>query len=282
MTVAQRELGPLGPQDLILSILGSYVREPGQVVWSGGLVELLGELGFGVPAARVALGRLVGRDLIARVRRGRFVYYRLTPRSESLLKEGDARIFTFGRGSLEPGPWTVIWHAIPEEQRIQRARLANRLRFLGFGTMQSGTWISPHDHEDEVTELLRSLQVTEHAGVMLGCPAASLDFGGLVARAWDLPALAAGYRAFIDAFAGWANAMPALDREAFLVRTQMTHAFRAFPSADPELSDQLMPEVAPLRTEAVRIFHSAYGRLAPAATSWFGAVTAPETASAPA
>ena len=62
---------PLQPQDLVITLLGTYVRPYGDTVWSGGLVALLGELGFSHGAARVALTRLVRRGLIARRRSGR-------------------------------------------------------------------------------------------------------------------------------------------------------------------------------------------------------------------
>ena len=37
---------PLQPQDLVITLLGTYVRPFGDTVWSGGLVALLGELGL--------------------------------------------------------------------------------------------------------------------------------------------------------------------------------------------------------------------------------------------
>ena len=62
---------PFQPQDLVVTLLGTYVRPYGDMVWSGGLVMLLGEFGFSQGAARVALTRLVRRGLIGRVRSGR-------------------------------------------------------------------------------------------------------------------------------------------------------------------------------------------------------------------
>ena len=53
-----------------VTLLGTYVRPFGDRVWSGGLVVLLGELGFSEGAARVALTRLVRRGLIERSRAG--------------------------------------------------------------------------------------------------------------------------------------------------------------------------------------------------------------------
>jgi phenylacetic acid degradation operon negative regulatory protein len=259
------------PQDLVVTLLGAYVHPHERTVWSGGLVALLGEFGFSVGAARVALARLVRRDLLARVRDGRLVHYTLTPRSAALLEEGDRRIFSLGREPHRADLWTVLWHTIPEERRLERGRLARRLRFLGFGPVQDGTWLSPHDREREVGELLAELGVSEHAGLLLGRPAASLDFRGFAARAWDLEALSSRYHDFVAAFGPYAGTeLP--DWQAFRVRTELVHRFRHFPFMDPELPDDLMPAPGH-RAEAVAIFHDLYAALAPAAQRYFDHTT---------
>jgi len=95
----------LQPQDLAVTILGAYLRRPGQRVWSGGMVEILGEFGFSTEAARAALSRLVTRGLLERHREGRLVFYTLSARAHELLAEGDRRIFTFGRGAPAADAW---------------------------------------------------------------------------------------------------------------------------------------------------------------------------------
>ena len=60
---------PFQPQDLV-SRCSARTCARSAIVWSGGLVVLLGEFGFSDGAARAALTRLVRRDLIARVARG--------------------------------------------------------------------------------------------------------------------------------------------------------------------------------------------------------------------
>lgn len=259
------------PQDLVITLLGAYVHPHDRTVWSGGLVALLGEFGFSVGAARVALARLVRRDLLARVKDGRLVHYALTERSAALLDEGDRRIFSLGREPHHADLWTVLWHTIPEERRLERGRLARRLRFLGFGPVQDGTWLSPHDREAEVGDLLAELGVAEHAGLLLGRPAASLDFRGLAGRAWDLDALSKRYRDFVAAFGPYAGTELS-DRRAFVVRTELVHTFRHFPFMDPELPDDLMPAPAH-RADAVAIFHDLYAALAPPAQRYFDQTT---------
>jgi phenylacetic acid degradation operon negative regulatory protein len=265
---------PLQPQDLVLTLLGTYVRPFARTVWSGGMVSLLGEFGFSDGAARAALTRLVRRDLIARVRSGRLVHYRLTPRCERLLIEGDGRIFTLGRLPTDPaGPWTGLWHQIPEDRRLERTRLGRRLRFLGFGSVQDSVWVAPHDHSAEVLDLLGELGVGDSAAVFVASMRPGPGLPAMVARAWDLSGLEERYDAFCSGFEGFlAPRGPSLgDREAFLVRTRLMHTFRSFAQLDPELPDELAP-LSRARARAVEIFDALYSSLAPASQRHFDAV----------
>lgn len=240
------------PQDLALTILGSHLRAPGAMVRSAGMVELLGAFGFTSGAARAALARLAARNLLARVKSGRHVSYVLTSRAERLLADGDRRIFAFGREDCE-GPWTFVWHAIPEDRRVERARLAAGLRFLGFGSAQDATWVAAHDRRDEVYALLESIAAERQAFVFVGEPSPGTDLRALVAQAWDLPALEKAYRAFLEEFEPPLD--PPDDEAAFVARTRLLHRFRGFPSLDPELA-------APsLRGRAVATFHRVYAAL---------------------
>lgn len=256
-----------------MTLLGAHLRPRDRQVWSGGLVELLAEFGFSAGAARVALTRLVRRELLARVKDGRLVHYTITPRSAAVFEEGDDRIFTLGRNGTADPQWTVLWHTIPEEQKVARTRLVRRLRFLGFGPVQDGTWIAPHDREREVTALLAEHQVQRHAGLLLGSPAASLDFRSFVGRVWDLDELAGRYEAFVEEFGSHDVAMLP-DRDALVLRTRLTHTFRQFPFLDPELPVGLVSPPAH-RAQAVRLFHDLYTALAPAAMRRFDEVMQP-------
>lgn len=273
---------PLQPQDLVITLLGTYVRPSGELVWSGGLVALLGEFGFSDGAARVALTRLVRRGLLARERSGRLVHYRLTARCDRLLEEGDGRIFSLGEMPDSDG-WTVLWHQIPEHRRLERARLARRLRFLGFGSVQDSVWVSPHDHSGEVGSLLEELGVSSSAVVFVARVGSIDGLPAMVERAWDLSGLAARYEAFDAEFSAYRPRGVSLDdRQAFLVRTRLMHLFRGFPTLDPELpeapaSDRESPKagtsVSRARARAVRTFQVLYERLAPASQRHFDAVT---------
>jgi phenylacetic acid degradation operon negative regulatory protein len=260
----------LQPQELVVTMLGTYVRPFARAVWSGGLVALLGEFGFSDGAARAALTRLVRRDLIARERSGRLVHYRLTPRCERLLIEGDGRIFVLGRLPPDAGPWTVVWHQIPEDRRLERTRLGRRLRFLGFGSVQDSVWVAPHDHSSEVAELLGELGVADFASVFVASLRPGPGLPAMVTRAWDLSGLEEGYTAFCRGFEPYMSASLG-DQEAFMVRTRLMHAFRAFAQLDPELPDELAP-LSGSRERAAEIFDALYNGLAAASQRHFDAV----------
>jgi phenylacetic acid degradation operon negative regulatory protein len=276
----------LQPQDLVITLLGTYVRPfGGGPVWSGGLVSLLEEFGFSHGAARVALTRLVRRGLLERVRSGRLVHYRVTPRCDRLLAEGDGRIFSLGSARATGDWWTVVWHQIPEDRRLERTRLARRLRFLGFGSVQDSVWVSPHDHAAEVETLVVDLDVASVTAVFLASVGSMHGLPALVARGWDLTGLVDRYEAFVAEFGpfagGGARAAVEDDGEAFLVRTRLVHTFRGFPFLDPELPEELAPVSGP-REAAVVVFHSVFERLADASQRHFDAVTTATAAGAPA
>jgi len=204
------------------------------------------------------------------------VHYRLTPRADRLLGEGDRRIFSLGHANDDEGDWTLLWHQIPEDRRLERSRLARRLRFLGFGSAQDSFWVSPHDHSGEVVRLLAELDVSDYATLFTAHPDAVVGLPALVSRAWDLGGLVDRYEAFELEFSalGRRRAVAALsDQDAFLTRTRLVHQFRGFPVIDPELPERLAPLSGP-RERAAETFHELYEGLAPASQRHFDAVTA--------
>jgi phenylacetic acid degradation operon negative regulatory protein len=260
-----------GSQDLTITILGSHMRRAGGRVWSGGMVKLIGEFGFSTEAVRAALSRLVTRGMLERHRDGRMINYALTPHAHELLAEGDRRIFSFGRRAPGAGAWTLLWHTIPEDRRVERSRLAARLRFLGFGSFQDATWIAASDREEEVRAVTEQLDVGDYVSIFLARMARGSENAILSSGAWDLDTLAPRYAEFVNEFAPLteSTARQALsDREAFVTRTRLMHSFRDFSLHDPELPDTITP-LHDLRIKAVSVFDAVYEGLDAAADRHF-------------
>lgn len=270
-------LEPPQPQDLVLTILADNVRGRLDRVWSGGLVKLLEEFGFSVGSSRVALGRLAHRDLISRVKEGRVVYYQLTERTQRLLREGDSQIFTLGHDDRDDETLTVLMHTLPEELRLERGRLGRRLRFLRFGLVQDGTWISAGVREAETLAVLTELDVARYCSVLMGRRSNQQPMQSLLERAWDFPGLNQRYDAFVEGFGKYMDEAPADDRSAFWVRTQLIHNFRQFASLDPGVRSHEFP-YSPNRAVAIGIFSRIYSDLQTPAQRYFDEVTSAEKA----
>jgi phenylacetic acid degradation operon negative regulatory protein len=263
------------PQHLIVTLLGDYWWGRREHLPSSGLVALANEFDITSTSARAALSRLARRGLLDSSKEGRRTYYGLTARAEQVLDEGLHRIMSFG---LEDQPWSGSWvvviFSVPEEQRDLRHVLRARLRWLGFGPLYDGVWVSPRASGDEAASLLGDLGVAS-ATVLSSRVVRALD-GGNPLGAWDLDALRDEYETFVGTFE------PLLDRvqrgevggaEALVARTRVMDAWRQFPGLDPELPEDALPGEWP-RRDAQRIFAQVYDALGPIAEVRFQQILA--------
>lgn len=254
-------------QDFLLNILGGYVALNSGEFWSGGLVSLLQDLGCSAQSARTALSRLVAAGLIARRASGRMTHYRLTDSGRVLLEDGHRRIFSFGRQDAWDGTWTVVSFSVPEAERAMRHRLRKRLEFLGFTHLHQAMWLAPRDKSSEAAHVLEALDIEQRAHLFL---ARSMDVQRLatvIRERWNVAALDGRYGEFLKCFGHLcdAHALDVLsDGEAFVLRTELIQAFREFMLRDPDLPDELVPELHK-RGEAVEVFTTLWTALEPLA-----------------
>ncbi len=232
----------LNPRSLLFTLYGDYVHPLGQEeVWVGALVRVAAEFGVSGNALRSALSRM-GREgwLGARRRDGRS-HYRLTGRGRELIEEGTNRIYGRHRQPWD-GRWLVVSYSLPERRRGQRDRLRQGLTFLGFGSLGNGLFVSPHDLQSEVRDLIRRCEVegevTMHHGTLLW-PAEPAE---LVARAWDLAEAGKRYSEFVGRVRSLVADESGLDdAESFRRRFRLTHEFRRLQFVDPDLPAELLP-----------------------------------------
>lgn len=237
---------------------GGYLRARGGSAAIAALVRLLEPLGFGAPAIRTAVSRMVRQGWLAPVRLAEGPGYTLTRRAERRLDEAGARIYRT-RPSIWDGQWQVV---VLEElpTRGARERLDSSLRLIGYGPLGPTTWIAPR-RSPELADVLAADGLAarvfhgEHDG----------DDTELAARAWDLAALGRDYADFV---AEWQPRMSAVDgtvpADAFAASQQLLHAWRRFLFRDPGLPTELLPSAWP-GTVAADFFDRHTARLAPAA-----------------
>ena len=243
----------------MLTVLGELVLPAGGQVWTGTVVASLGALGFGEGNARQAVARLADDGIVESARLGRRTRWALTPSGSALLREGTARIYRI-----------APQEHVAEDERAKRARLRSRLGFLGFGFLHAGLAVSPHpEREGLVEDVLRDLDVAD-AVVWRSELGGSTAADEVVRRAWDVAELDAAYRTLLTDLG---DGGPVGGREAFVRLVRAVHAWRRFPSIDPELPAELLAADWP-GSEAKRRFDERRAAWLEPARAWVAAVEA--------
>jgi phenylacetic acid degradation operon negative regulatory protein len=271
-------IGVLQPQEVILGLFGEYVK-PREKVWSGGLVQLLSDLHFSAAASRIALNRVVARKLLDPIRRGKYVYYTISPRLAHVHDEGRRQTFSISTDAPWDGRWTLVWYSMPEKLRSRRGRLSRWLSFSGFGSLQDGTWIAPGDREGAVVALAQELGLADHVLIFVSKLTGSLPPRALVDQVWNLDALKGAYDYLVKEFADYGR--PALSeklspRQAFIVRTRAIEMFRETGALDPRLPDSVLG-MKWRRAEAIGLFDELQRSLAASAESYFREQAMPQS-----
>ena len=241
------------PRSLIVTFYGAYGRgEPGAPggpaapVPVAALIRLLGALGVDPPSVRSAVSRLKRRELLtpARTATGAAAYG-LSDAARQLLDDGDRRIFGRPAARLSDG-WVLAVFSVPEEERHKRHLLRSRLARLGFGTAAPGVWIAPAQLYEETRHTLERLQLDPYVDLFTGTHAGFAPTADAVARWWDLDAIAAQHRAFLDAqepvLQRWSRRRSVPPEAAYRDYLLALDAWRRLPYADPGLPSPLLPE----------------------------------------
>ncbi|MCX6466750.1 MAG: PaaX family transcriptional regulator [Pseudonocardiales bacterium] len=189
------EPGGTRTQALLLTFLGGYLLGRGVHVATGALLEVLHRSGVGEHAARSTVSRMARRGLLHRARRGRRVYLGLTARSREVLHDGEVRVWrTAVVNRAWDGTWTLLSFSMPDSWQAERNALRARLQWAGFGPLQGGLWLAP----SPVDVAAIGAGVEGHVRVFRASALPPTDVDALVRDAWDLDALAARYRGFLD------------------------------------------------------------------------------------
>jgi phenylacetic acid degradation operon negative regulatory protein len=254
---------------VLLTVLGELVLPSGDAVWTSTIVRALGTLDVEERNARQALARLADDGMLASQRHGRRARWHLTERGHRLLVDGTRRIYGLGTDEGWDGRWLVVLCSVPEGQRAKRRRLRTRLEFAGFGFLAPGVAVSPHvEREGEANDVLRELDLAPGAVVFRAEAGTLVAADDVLARAWDLTALAAAYEGFTTTFAARA---PRSDEDRFAHLVELVHAWRRFPFADPGIPPTLLPSGWPGH-RAHDVFVDRHDAWTPGARRWYSAV----------
>lgn len=252
------------PNSFIFTLFGDMVHrlDPEASLWIGALIRIMSAFGLSEQAVRQAVSRMSRQGWLQAHRSGQRAYYAVTPRGRRRIEELSPRIY--GPVIEWDGRWRLIGYAIGEARRERRERLRKELSALGWAMLSPSTWISPSGSVDAARAAAESagtldaidLFVAEYRG-----PASDRE---LIARCWDLEAIAGAYRDFIDRY------RPAYEREleradlsdeaALAQRLWLVHDYRKFAYLDPGLPSELLPAHWP-GTAAAALFREYYAAL---------------------
>jgi len=270
----RRSVGAPAARSVLLTTLGEYVLPAPEGVWQETLIAALGALGHKPQAARQALARSVSADWLQTTRHGRRSRIHLTPSAEAMLRTGAARIYRFGEPWAWDGEWLLVILRVPEQRREVRHQLRTRLAWAGFGSLGGGLWISPHvERESELRDGVPSDSVAELQSFRARLGTIG-DPEKLVADAWELSAVAAGYRAFVNRFA---DLRPRTPKGIFRAQTLLVHEWRRFPFLDPDLPETMLPDAWP-RSRAHAVFTDRHALWHAPAQEYFAALEGRQSA----
>src|SRR2546429_4759685 len=216
----------------LFDLYGDYLRPRGGRAPVAALVRLLAPLGIAAPAVRTAVSRMVRQGWLHPVRLSTGPGYVLTPKAARRLDEAAARIYRTHRVSWD-GTFDLIVIDSPGA-RPDRLRLAQNLAFLGYGSIDDGTWVATRPAEEVETLLgeagLRYERFTaSHAA---GTPGAT----ALVRRAWNLDEIGGAYEQFVRELRPVVNAVAdsSTEEEAHSARFRLGRPRRTFRLPGPQ------------------------------------------------
>jgi phenylacetic acid degradation operon negative regulatory protein len=234
---------PLRAGSLIVTLFGDSLLPRGGTIALGSLIKLAAPFGLNERLVRTAAARLAQDGWLAARRVGKRSEYRLTEDGRVQFAEATERIYGEA-GANWSGRWTLV--VVPALPAAQRQRLRRELAWQGYGELSSGVFAHPEVHA----------RGASHGRAVGGQPmwpvgtllfdadlAAPATAGTLIAKGWDLQALAQRYRAFAGRFERVLAALrePPDPETGFVLRTLLIHEYRRLHLRDPLLPERSLP-----------------------------------------
>jgi phenylacetic acid degradation operon negative regulatory protein len=245
VTSAGSPRAPASPGALIFTVFGLYVRELGGWISVSRLIDLMAQVGLEPQAVRSAISRLKKRGILLSERRDGVAGYALSEYAESVLAEGDRRIFK--REEPQEAYWVLAVFSVPEAEGDKRHALRSRLSWLGFATISSGTWIARAHVADDARLVLARDGLDRYVELFHADHLGFGDVAALVGQWWDLAGIDARYQEFVTGCRPLLSAWEARARpdefaaEAFADYVRVLTTWRQLPYRDPGLPPTLLP-----------------------------------------
>ena len=228
------------PRHLILTLFGLYARGETDGLSVRSLIALMADLEVDASATRSSVSRLKRRGVLTPARIDGQAGYALSTGAVAVLREGDARIWSRPRASVDDG-WLVVVFSVPEAERGKRHELRSQLTRLGFGTAAPGVWVAPGTAYDETLAALERQGLATYTELFRGDYLGSGPAAARVEEWWDLPSIAVLYDEFLAEHSGLARVREPDPAGAFAAYVPMLTAWRRLPYLDPGIPLDLLP-----------------------------------------
>ena len=234
---------PPRAKSLIVTIWGDALAPHGGAVWLAGLIRLMAPFHVNDRLVRTSVFRLARDGWLDASAHGRRSRYRLTREGARRFDDAYRRIY-----DRPPEAWHGEWelvlvNGIPAGRR---GALRDELAWAGFGEVGAGNFLRPSEPGRPLPSILATAGVGNRVLI-----ARAADFPGArplataADHAWDLGALAAHYRQFLQRFGAVIERFRAGGvhdpAQCFVVRTLLIHAYRRVLLRDPLLPAALLP-----------------------------------------
>ncbi len=234
---------PPRAKSLIVTVWGDALAPHGGAVWLAGLIRLMAPLGINERSVRTSVFRLARDGWLVATAVGRVSRYALTREGARRFDDAHRRIY-----DRPVEAWDGAWDLVLADRvaTAHRAPLREELRWAGYGELSATTFVRPRLQPQALPSILAARGI---AGAAIVTQAVDIPGQTPLATAsgaaWDLPALAADYRRFlqhfgtvIERFRHHGEHDPA---QCFVVRTLLVHAYRRVLLRDPLLPAALLP-----------------------------------------
>jgi phenylacetic acid degradation operon negative regulatory protein len=236
---------PPRAKSLIVTVWGDALAPHGGTVWLSGLIRLMAPFGINERLVRTSVYRLAQDGWLDAATFGRLSRYRLTSDGKRRFDDAYRRIYSRPDDDWD-GAWEwLLTEAVPP---ARRAALRAELLWSGFGMRGPATFLRPKQGDRALPGAVDAPGVAEH---LLFATARDLPgrpgMASAVGAAWELAALGADYRRFLQRFGAVIDRFRATrdgehdPQQCFIVRTLLIHAYRRVLLRDPLLPAALLP-----------------------------------------
>lgn len=244
MSTEEIDARPGSTTSLLLTIIGTHLREQGRWLPAATFVALMETIDIPAARTRTALTRLKHKGMLASESRDGIAGFSLPDAALPALERGDARILQ-PRLMQDDERWFVLSFSVPEEDRAARHQLKRRLKWIGCGSVAGALWIGPAHLVEEAEEIVEDLGLVGRVTVfMVDELRGATEPRVAVGRWWDLDTIRALHDDFLAAHRRSPRAFRAdpAPHHAFRLWTTALDTWRPITYIDPGLPASVMPE----------------------------------------